>query len=204
MINGPFHPESELAQPTESNRLKLLAVVCAFAVTAALFTAYAYMRRRHARETLASISVPLPPDSAPKGPPLAHILIDDPLLTNGETVIGGSVKNISQQQLSGLSIELELRRRQDSGLEQVSVVLVPAQLQPQQEANYSFRLQSQKYGSIRYIGLKADPQAALIAYTSSPGKKRPPERLQPKIMVQKSSTRKGEFLNTPDNPTRVP
>jgi hypothetical protein len=131
-------------------------------------------------------------------------LVDDPLLDKGSTIIGGRVKNISKQELTGLTIALELMRRKDGGAEQASVVVEPARLQPEEEGVYTLKLSSQRYGSIRLIGLKADPQSTLVAYSSSAGRKRAPERLEPKTVVVKRSSRKGEFLNTPDNPTRVP
>jgi hypothetical protein len=95
-------------------------------------------------------------------------------------------------------------RRKDGGAEQASIVVEPARLQPEEEGVYTLKLSSQRYGSIRLIGLKADPQSTLVAYSSSAGRKRAPERLEPKTVVVKRSSRKGEFLNTPDNPTRVP
>jgi hypothetical protein len=54
------------------------------------------------------------------------------------------------------------------------------------------------------MGVKADPQSALIAYSSSQGKKRTPERLEPRTIVVKRSGKPGEFINSPDNPGRVP
>jgi hypothetical protein len=204
MINDPFHPEEAIAQQKESTRRKLLAVVCAVGITAVLLVGYGYIRKYHAQRILANTTPPPPADTGPKGPPLAHIVIDEPLLEKGVTTIGGSVKNISDRELTGLSIALELKRRKDGATEQTAVPIEPSQLQPQQEGAYSLKLPAQNYGSIRLVGLKADPQSTLIAYSSSPGKKRPPERLEPKTIVVKRPGRSGEFLNSPDNPTRVP
>ena len=204
MINNPFHPEEAIAQQTESIRRKLLAIVCAVAVTAILLVGYTYIRKNHAQRNLLSAAPPAVPESGPKGPPLAHIVIDEPLLEKGITKIGGAVKNISENELSGLSIALELRRRKDGGLEQTLVPVEPAHLKPQEEGAYSLKLPAQNYGSIRLVGIKADPQSTLIAYSSSPGKKRPAERLEPKTTVVKRAARPGEFLNSPDNPARVP
>ena len=205
MINDPLPREDGFAQPTQTIRLKLLAVVCAVGVTAILLAGYGYLRKRHAQQALANAGgLQAVADNSPKGPPVAHILVDDPLLDKRETTIGGTIKNISKRELTGLTIALELRRRKDGGSEQTSVPVLPSKLQPEQEGIYTLKLPTQTYGSIRLIGLKADPEATLIAYTSAPGKKRPPERLEPKTIVIKPSSRKGEFLNTPENPTRVP
>jgi hypothetical protein len=204
MITNSLNPEDPRGRP-ESTKLKLLAIVCAFGVSALLLTGYGYMRKRHAQQTLVSSAVVATSDNRPKGPPQAHILVDDPLLSKGDTIIGGTVRNTSDHSLTGLSISMELRRRKDGSTEQTSVPVNPAQLQPQQEGTYALKLPVQTYASIRLVGLKADPQSSLVAFTSSAGKKRPPERFEPKVVVVKpSSSRKGGFLNTPDNPTRVP
>ena len=202
MINDPFHPEEAVAREQESNKRKLLAVVCAVAVTALLLVGYGYIRKYHAQKVLATNTPPPVVDAGPKGPPLAHVVIDEPSLTKGMTTIGGVVKNISKQELTNLSVVIEMRRRKDGVLEENVLPVTPAQLQPEQEGSYSVTLPAQNVASIRLVGLKADPQSALIAYSSSQGKRRTPERLEPRVV--KRSGKPGEFLNSPDNPGRVP
>jgi hypothetical protein len=204
MINDPFHPEEAVAREQESNKRKLLAAVCAVAVTALLLVGYGYIRKYHAQKVIANNTPPPVADAGPKGPPLAHVVIDEPSLSKGMTTIGGVVKNVSKQELTGLSVVLELRRRKDGGLEESVLPVTPAQLQPEQEGSYSVTLAAQNVASIRLVGLKADPQSALIAYSSSQGKKRTPERLEPRTVVVKRSGKPGEFINSPDNPGRVP
>jgi hypothetical protein len=58
--------------------------------------------------------------------------------------------------------------------------------------------------SITLVGLRADPEAKLVAFTTAPGKVRAPERLEPRTIIVKRPGRDGEFINTPDNPTKVP
>jgi len=204
MINDPFHPEEAVAREQESNKRKLLAVVCAVAVTAVLLVGYGFIRKYHAQKVIAENTPPPVIESGPKGPPLAHIVIDEPSIAKGMTTIGGVVKNISKQDLANLSVVIELRRRKDGGLEESVLPVTPAQLQPEQEGSYSVTMPAQNVASIRLVGLKADPQSALIAYSSSQGKKRTPERLEPRTIVVKRSGKPGEFLNSPDNPGRVP
>ena len=69
------------------------------------------IRKYHAQKVIANNTPPPVIDSGPKGPPLAHVVIDEPTLSKGVTTIGGVVKNISKQELTGLSVVLELRRR---------------------------------------------------------------------------------------------
>jgi len=204
MINDPFHAEETIARERDSSKRKLLAVVCAVGITAILLVGYGYIRKYHAEKVLANATPPPVAESGPKGPPLAHVVIDEPTLEKGMTTIGGVVKNISKQELSGISVVLELRRRKDGRVEESSLAVTPTQLQPEQEGSYSLKVSAQDFASIRLAGLKADPQSSLIAYSSSQGKKRTPERLEPKTIVVKRAGKPGEFINTPDNPARVP
>src|SRR6185369_12567689 len=157
-----------------------------------------------AMKVLAENTPPPVTDAGPKGPALAHVVVDEPSIAKGVTTIGGVVKNISKQDLANVSVVLELRRRKDGGLEESTLPVTPSQLQPEQEGSYSVTVPAQNFSSIRLAGLKADPKATLIAYTSSPGKKRTPERLEPKTVVVKRTGKPGEFINSPDNPGRIP
>lgn len=203
MINNPFHQDDAIEQQHDTNRRLLLGVVCAVAVTALIVAGYAYVRRYHTQRILAE-NPPAPvTDSGRKGPPVAHVVIDEPTLEKGFTVIGGAVKNISDRDLSDIYVVIEMRRRKDSGIEEVALPVSPPVLQSQQEGAFSLRASAQDYGSIRLASVKAEPQSTLIAYTSSQGKKRPPERFEPKIVVVKRSGKPGEFINTPDTPGRI-
>lgn len=204
MINDPFHPEEAIAREQESSRRKLWAVVCAVGITAVLLVGYGYIRNYHAQRVLQNNTPPPIADSGPKGPALAHVVIDEPSISKGVTTIGGVVKNISKQELTGVHVVIELRRRKDGGLEESLLPVTPAQLQPDQEGVYSLKAPAQDFASIRLAGLKADPQSSSIAYNSSQGKKRPPERFEPRTVVIKRAGRPGEFINSPDNPGRVP
>lgn len=204
MFNNPFHQEEAIEQQHDSNRRLLLGIVCAVAVTALLVAGYTYIRRYHAQQILAENQRPPVTDSGPTGPPLAHVVLDEPTLEKGFTVVGGAVKNISDRELSDVFVVVEMRRRKDGGLEEVALPVTPPVLQPQQEGAYSLKAPAQDFASIRLAGVRAEPQSIPIAYTSSQGKKRPPERFEPKTVVVKRSGKPGEFINTPDTPGRVP
>jgi hypothetical protein len=204
MINDPFHPEEAIAREKETSRRKLLGVVCAVGIAAILLAGYGYMRKQHAQKVIENNTPPPVVETGPKGPALAHVVIDEPTISKGITTIGGVVKNISKQELAGLHVVIELRRRKDGGLEESLLPVSPAPLQPEQEGVYSMQAPAQDFASIRLAGVKAEPQSNLIAYSSARGKKRPPERLEPRVIVVKRAGRPGEFLNSPDNPSRVP
>jgi hypothetical protein len=203
MINDPFHPEEAIARERETSRRMIFGIICAVALTAVLLAGYAFLRRLHAKQVIENQVVQTEPTTGPKGPALAHILVDQPLLDKGITTIGGVVRNTSQAELTGLAIHLELHRK-NGAAEQKLVPLDPGSLQPQQEGSYSLKLPAADYGSVTLVGLRGDPAAKLIAFTSAPGKQRPPERLPAKTIVVRRSGRPGEFINTPDTPVRVP
>lgn len=202
MFNDPFHPEEALTQQKDSTKRKLLAGVCAVAITALLLVGYGLVRKYHeqrvARET------PPVTEPAPKGPALAHVLVDEPTLEKGMTTVGGVVKNISNQQLSSVSVRLEFRRRKDGKTEETVLPVTPTHLQPQEEGSYAAKFSVEDFASVRLAGVHAGPQSTLIVYSSAQGKKRAPERLPPQVIIVKRPGKPGEFINTPENPGRVP
>jgi len=204
MLTDSTHTELLIEEKRSTGR-KLVAIACAVTVTAIFFAGYTYLRKRTAQQRLAAAIQAPPTSDTPKGPAQAHILVDDALLKGGQTIIGGSVRNISAEKLSGLTVALELRRRKDGSLEQTSAAVEPRDLEPDQEGRYLLKLPAQQYISVRLMGLKGGADSALLAYTTASGQKRPPERIEPKVVtVPRSGRRGGEFLNSPDSPARVP
>lgn len=194
--------EKLFVEPKTSGALKVVAAVAAIALTVGLFVGYTYLRRRHA-ETVAA-SAPAAP--LPKPSPKALILIDDSVVQGGKAVLGGSVKNTSTGKLADLSVELELKRRKDGTTERKLIALEPASLEPQQEGRYSVQLLAQNYLSARLVGLRTGTDAATVAYTTAQGQKRAPEKTESKTITvdQRPRTKGDDFLNSPDNPARIP
>ncbi len=193
------------AESTRSVGPKVLAGISALVITALVFTGYALLRKRHAQESGSLVLSSSPPNGEAKKPPKALIMVDDALLQGSKSIIGGTVKNSSTEKLEGLSVEVELTRRKDGVAEKQLVAVEPAQLEPEQEGRYSLQLKIQDYGSARLIALKAGPNLESLPYTTAQGQKRPPERLESKtITVGKPPSNRGEFLNSPDKPARVP
>ena len=198
--------EDELfAESKRSVIPKLLAGIAALVITALVFTGYAFLRKRHAQEA-ASLSASSQLATEPRQPPKALVLVNEALLQGGKTIIGGTVKNTSAEKLEGLSVEIELKRRKDGVAEKQLLALQPDQLEPEQEGRYSLQLKPQDYGSARLVGLKAGPNLVSLPYATAQGQKRPPERLESKTITvgKPSSSKRGGFLNSPDNPARVP
>lgn len=209
MLSDSSHTDLLIEEKQPASR-KLAAILAALLVTAMLVAGYAYLRRRHGQQVAAQAlqaqqeRAAQNATAAPKGPAKAHILVDEALLKGGQTIIGGTVKNTSNEKLSGLAVELVLRRRKDASVEPTSVPIEPADLEAGQEGRYSLQLPAQDYSAVRLVSLRSG-DSNLLAYTSSLGQKRPPERIEPKVViVPRPGSRSGEFLNTPDNPARVP
>jgi hypothetical protein len=202
MLNDSIDLNSSV-EPGRSTGLKLLAILCALLVTGAILAGYAWLRKRHAQTIARAVTADA--EAATKGPPKIQIIVDEPLLKGSETIIGGRVKNISAGTLSGLGIHLELRQRKDGKLAESSISVEPSTLEPNQEGSYSVKMPAHEYASVRLVGLTGDPNSTPLAYTSLQGKQRPPERIEPKtIVITKRSSKRDDFLNSPDNPSRVP
>ena len=116
MINDPFHPEEAIAReryfhPTKTARSSL----CRRCYRTP--PGGRPIRKYHAQRVIENNTPPPVVETGPKGPALAHVVIDEPTIAKGVTTIGGVIKNISKQELTGVHILIELRRRKDGGVE---------------------------------------------------------------------------------------
>lgn len=203
LLDGSIHDHEE--EKASSGYRIAVGLLCALLLTATVFGGYMYLRKRHAGETAARALAETAP-SKPAVPAKAQIFVDDAMPKGGQTIIGGTVENISGEPLSGLSVEIDLRKRKNGASDIKDVPLEPRDLAPAQQGRYSFTIVSQDYSSARVLGLKSASLQAQIPFKTLPGAERPLEK-PPEgktITVSKPRGRGGEFLNTPDNPTRVP
>jgi hypothetical protein len=194
--------EEVFIEATESSGLKVVAAVAALLITALVFVGYTYLRKRQAQS---AASVQQAGSTQPKAPPQALILVDQALLQGTNTVLGGTVRNISNGKLDALSVELELTRRTGGTVDRKQVPLTPADLDASQEGRYSLQLKARDYVLAKVVALRTGSQAS-VPYTLAQGEKRPPEKLESKtIKIDKLPPgKRSEFLNSPDNPARVP
>lgn len=199
-------PEEIFVERKSSTSLKLIAAFAAAVIGILVLVGYGYLRRRHA-ENAASTLAAANPAPEPRPSPKALVLVNEALLKGGSSTIGGTVKNTSSETLGPLLVEVELKRRKDGGADVKLIALEPQQLAPQTEGRYSLQLKAQDYGSARVVGLKSGSDSSAVPFTTAPGLKRPLEILESKTVLvdkPKSGSKGGEFLNTPDNPARVP
>lgn len=190
-----------------SKWVKVGAVACALAVAAALLVGYRSLRARQ----LAGVRAAQGAEPAAKvaSPPEAQIFEDEARLRGSQALITGTIRNISDRKLEGVSLEMELKRRDNpQTAERRRVDVAPSDLAPGQEGRYSLSLPSSEWSGARVLNLNSARRAEAIAFKTSVGARRPPERLpqgSPKVVVVPRPRPKGEeFINTPDDPIRVP
>lgn len=197
---------SHSAIDEESSRSRsFVAAICALLIAGLVVAGYFYLRKRHAQQTLRAVQAEQGPVSEPKGPPKVQIFVDEAMLKGDQTLVGGTVRNISSETLSSVSVDLELIHRKGTTTEKTSVQVQPSQIDPQGEGRYTLSLSSAEYSSVKLLGLRGGANSSSLVYISAPGQKRPAEKVEPKtIIVKRPSTPNDGFLNTPDNPSRVP
>jgi hypothetical protein len=144
----------------------------------------------------------------PKPEPQAHVFVDEAMLAKPYAIIGGAVQNVGQERLEKLSVEIELRRRADSGVETREVKLEPADLEPGQRGKFSLKVLSEEWSNSRVVGLRSSARAEEVAFKALPGAKRPPEKIKDNVIIVKIPSKKksggDDFINTPDTPYSVP
>ncbi len=140
--------------------------------------------------------------------PGVQIFSDEAMLRKPYAVLGGTVQNVGGERLSGLVVELELRRRADGSTERREIPVQPAELAPGEQGKYSLKVLSDEWASSRILRLRSSERAEGVAVQILPGARRPPERMPEgkEIIVKapKSGQAGEEFINTPDTATRVP
>ncbi|MGA9997941.1 MAG: hypothetical protein WBP93_21180 [Pyrinomonadaceae bacterium] len=185
----------------------VLAVICALALTAGLFATYMILRKRHAEQARAQEQL-LNPPPAPAASPEIQAYVDDAMIRGHQTLLGGTLQNISDKKITDLSVEMSLKRRKDGSTEVRTLSVEPKDLEPNEQGRYSLSVTAQDYSGARLLRVKSSSRSGEIAFRSAPGAQRPPERTpQSQVIIQPRPSPRGrgeEFINTPENPARVP
>jgi hypothetical protein len=140
--------------------------------------------------------------------PEANIFVDEAMLAKPYAIIGGAVENIGAQRLEKLSVEIELRRREDGSVERREVSVEPADLEPGRQGKFSLKVLSEEWSGSRVVKLRSGSREPReVAFRPQPGAKRPPEKIKPNVVIVKTPAQKkgnSDFINTPDTPYSVP
>lgn len=185
--------------------VKLWAAACALLLTGSLIAGYLFLRGRNVRNVEAQRQAAQAGREAPL-PPKAQVFHDEVLLKGSKAVVGGSVRNIADETLEGLNVEIELKARNGQTSETRSVPVEPANLRPGEEGRFALQITSSDWGATRVARLLGAKGQAEIPFKPEAGARRPPERTPPAkvIVVPKRKTKGDDFLNTPDTPIRIP
>lgn len=184
--------------------IKTVSILLAIAVTASLLVGFLIWRRNH------EASVGIQPKPQPKQakaalPAKVQIYMDEAVRKGPEAIIGGTIQNISGENLTNLAVEIELSHRKDDGTELRTLNVEPRELAPDQKGRYSLTLTGD-FRSFKLLRIKTD--ADEIGFKAAPGAQRPVERAPENrtIIVNRPSPPKQgeEFINTPDNPAKIP
>lgn len=189
-----------------STTVKVVSILMALAITAALLIGFLVWRGRHE----AQVAVQPQAKSNPARPALplkVQVYMDEPVRKGPQATISGTVHNISGEALANLSVELELSHRKEANAEVRSLEVEPKQLAPDQKGRYTLTVTGD-YRSVKLLHIKSGAESNEIGFKTAPGTARPVERAPEgkTIVVDRPSTpRQGEeFINTPDNPARIP
>lgn len=184
-------------------RRLLVGILCALILTGSVFGGYIYLRKRHERQLAEAAAA----EQARKTTPKVQVLVDDAMIQGKMSLLGGTINNISNETLHNLAVELQLRKRTGSGLEQRIVTPEATDLAPGASTRYSVQVAVSDYSSATFSRVLAGAAREAIAFKAAPGAPRPPmdPPASKTVVVGKPSPRKGEeFLNTEKNPGKVP
>jgi hypothetical protein len=198
--------QEDFAQTSKRSPFALTAIVCAVFISFALFVVYLAARRFFSNRRIEKTNVS---SSVRVSPAEIQAFENEPVPKGSVAVISGTLRNISPEDLTGLSVEIELRRRDDGALEQIELPVEPRDLAASAEGRYATMIPARVYSGVRLSRIKSAARATDITFKSAPGERRPLEPPpSPKTIIvnrPSASRKKGdEFLNTPDNPARLP
>jgi len=188
----------------EKRRTKrlLIGVLCAVLLTGAVLGGYVALRKRHERQVAAAAEA-----EVKRKAPRVEVFVDDALVNGKTTTLGGIVHNISTENLQNIAVELQLRRRVGAGLDTRVVQPEMTDLAPDERAHYSIQVATDDYISATFSRVVSGSDRSAIPFRALPGNPRPPmdAPASKTIIVDKRNPGKGdEFINTPNNPGRVP
>jgi hypothetical protein len=183
-------------------RRLLVGVLFALLLTGIVLGGYLFLRKRHERQVAAAVAL----ESAKKAAPKAEVFVDDPTVNGKKSTVGGIIHNISNEALHNVAVELQLRRRTGGGIETRAVTPELTDLAPDAKTRYSLELPVQDYITVTFLRVVAGDNRAQIPFKALPGAPRPPLEApgSKTVIVNRPAPRGEQFINTPNNPGRVP
>jgi hypothetical protein len=184
-------------------RRLLIGMLCALLLTGSVCGGYLYLRKRHEHQVAAATTA----EKIEKEKARVEVAVDEARTEGKKSILSGTIHNISNDALHHIAVELQLRRRTGSSTEARIVIPESTDLAPDARTRYRLEVAVQDYNSATFARvLTGDPHLA-VAFKAVPGAERPPLPPVPAgktIIVSRPAPKDGEFLNTEQNPGKVP
>jgi hypothetical protein len=179
-----------------------IGILCALVLTGIVLGGYLYLVKRHERQVAAAVAA----GTVEKEKAKVEVAVDEATTQGKKSVLSGTIHNISNQTLSNVAVELQLRRRAGGGTEVRVVTPESSELAPDARTQYRLELPVQDYVSATFSRVLTGDAHVAIAFKAVPGTERPPLPSPPSktIVVGRPAPRDGEFLNSEKDPARVP
>src|SRR5712692_4332597 len=114
-------------------RRLLVGILCALLLTGSVFGGYLYLRKRHERQIAAAAAL----ETSGKPAAKVEVFVDDATINGKQSLLGGTIHNISTEPLRNVAVEIQLRRRTGSGVETRTVKPESIDLAPDGKTRYS-------------------------------------------------------------------
>lgn len=185
--------------------IKLWAAASAVFLTCSLLVGYFIIRGRNVQNLNDTQQVTQSERQSPL-PPKAQIFQDEVLLKGSQAVVGGSVRNLTEETLEDLNVEIELTAHDRQTKATRTVRVEPANLRPGELGRFVLQIASSEWSGTRVARLLSAKYKGGIPFKPEIGAKRPPTRAPtPKVVIVPRPKKKGDgYLNTPDTPIRIP
>ena len=184
-------------------RRLLIGVLCALLLTGSVCGGYLYLRKRHERQVAAATAA----EKVEKEKARVEVAVDEARTEGKKSILSGTIHNISNDTLHNIAVELQLRRRTGGATEARIVIPESIELAPDARTRYRLEVPVQDYNSATFARVVTGDAHLAIAFKALPGAERPPLPPVPAgktIIVSRPAPKDGEFLNSEQNPGKVP
>jgi len=184
-------------------RRLLIGMLCALLLTGSVGGGYLYLRKRHERQVAAATAA----EKVEKEKARVEVAVDEARTEGKKSILSGTIHNISNDTLHNIAVELQLRRRTGGATEARIVMPESIELAPDARTRYRLELPVQDYNSATFSRVVTGDAHLAIAFKALPGAERPPLPPVPAgktIIVSRPAPKDGEFLNSEQNPGKVP
>ena len=184
-------------------RRLLVGIVCALLLTGSVCGGYLFLLKRHERQVAAAAAA----EKVEKEKAKVEVAVDEARTEGKKSILGGTIHNISNDNLHNIAVELQLRRRTGGTTEARIVMPESTDLAPDARTHYRLEVPVQDYNSATFARVVTGEPRLAIAFRALPGAERPPLPPVPAgktIVVSRPAPKDGEFLNSEQNPGKVP